>query len=258
LAGTGVITATGGNAGGSTLGGGGGGGRIAAYFDTLAYDGVASVSRGVGSRWGEDGTVYFGPSVLRPGEQGSAPITLCSREQLTNLTFVLHVPTNRFDNLRVLALQRGICSVRIQPITATEFRVTVDACPGQVIQPGGQVLMLTFAATTNPSSLSRPFVVSDLQGSRADGTPASSSLCLTRVIIVGLEPVLDMVFAPAGQPQLILYARPGTTNVVQSSPSMRPVPFWTSWSTNVQTTLAQPFAPLSATNQSLFFRAMER
>ena len=59
LAGSGVISADGGNGGGNA--GGGAGGRIAMYFDTYDFTGPVTFAGGAGNQKGEHGTIYTIP-----------------------------------------------------------------------------------------------------------------------------------------------------------------------------------------------------
>ena len=70
--------------------------------------------------------------------------------------------------------------------------------------------------------------------------------------------MLEAVLSTNRQAQLILYAPPGTTNLIETEVQLPPQGVWTSWQSIAQTNLFQFLAPWPATNHARFFRAVRQ
>ena len=94
-------------------------------------------------------------------------------------------------------------------------------------------------------------------GTQPDGTPARNFAPVAgRIVIIGEEPLLEAVTGANRQPELILYGRVGTTNLVEANADLGNP---NGWHAACQVTLAnlfQSFVCEGVTNCcTLFFRA---
>lgn len=220
----------------------------------------------------------LGRLVLSTGASGTLPLYLYSTEVLTNLLVPVTLPPARFTNLALQAIAPEICSSALiqaphlpfghaLPVGWGEgggegegYLLTLTACSNLWLQPtqGQQLAWLYLTAVSNQPSA---FVWVDLGqsiGTLPDGSLVTNYIASAgRVAIIGEEPLLEAVMGTHRQPQLIVYAPSGTTNVVEFKPALDNST--TSWrpafaveisSTNLWQTII-----VSPTNRTMFYRA---
>ena len=102
-------------------------------------------------------------------------------------------------------------------------------------------------------SLGHPLLITDIQGLKPNGNPVANAFGSPgRVVVLGQEPLLEALPSGHGQLRLILYAEPGTTNMLQTAMGLPPRGSWAPWQEVVATNLIHPLSPFPAKDQTMF------
>jgi len=221
----------------------------------------------------------LGRLVLGIGDTGRLPIDLITSVPLTNLVTFVNVPTNCFINLRVEAISTQICLAAIQATNAPPhpgplpqggeggpvedarefYEVTLLTCTNQSLIGTQQVAWLVLTAATNQRSAFVPVEIGPSIGAQPDGTVATNYVTQAgRVVIVGEEPLLEAVQSTNGLVQFILYAQPGTTNLLETAGELHAQTPWLPSGQIAPTNLINYLAPVPATDRTLFIRAVRQ
>ena len=112
-------------------------------------------------------------------------------------------------------------------------------------------------ATGGRDNASSGFVES--LATKTNGLPAGHTSGMPRrVVMVGEQPQLEAFLSPNGEPALILYASPGSTNTLEFTSGLGPATTWTAGQTVVLPTnaLFEVVQPIGITNNAVFIRAV--
>ncbi len=154
--------------------------------------------------------------VLR-GQAGAIPVQLNSGVGLTNVRFTLEQPVAGLSNLTLQAFAPELASATLAPQSPNRSQITFAPAAGQTLQGEKTIAFLRFTAPPVGRSLIIPLVITNLDLRRADGGPATNPGSVSgQVILLGEEPVLEALPAPAGEHQLTLYGRPGRAYEIQT------------------------------------------
>jgi hypothetical protein len=138
------------------------------------------------------------------------------------------------------------------------YEITLTTCPNQSLIGTQQVAWLHFTAISNQSSAFVPLLLDNAVGLQPDGTEVRNFAPQAgRVVIVGEEPLLEALPSTNGQVQVILYARPGATHLLQTTVELPAQGSWSPWQQVTPTSLIHAM-PLPTTNQTLFIRALRQ
>jgi hypothetical protein len=163
----------------------------------------------------------LGQQVLLAGQSGHVPVWLISTVPLTNLSMTLVAPADRLGGYSLQTLVPQICTNTITPLSNDLHRLNFVACPGQSLIGTQQVAWLNFTTVSNQSSAFVRLEFTDLVGRMADGTPVANFAPQSgRVVVIGEEPLLEMIHGTNGQPLLILYGKPASGYTVESRPDL--------------------------------------
>ena len=197
--------------------------------------------------------VFVGSAVLRTGDTGSIPITIQATRGVTNLSFILDLATNRFENLGLQATAAGITSASIINLAPGRYKLILLATD----LPSGDVASLVFTAGSNQiSGIIRlpPQSVSALQN---DGTQITNLVAQPgRVVIVAEQPVLEGELAPDGTRSLMVYGKVGSSYVVESSSTLSSSS-WALMGRFPMTNISLRVAGLAASSSPAFYRSYE-
>lgn len=201
----------------------------------------------------------LGNTVMQTGTTSSVPIYLLSTVELTNLSFTVVYPPERFTNLMVLA-DTNIVSVPFTTNpTEQQFLVSFALLENQVLYGPTNVGALSLEALAGQSSAFVPLEITKVTGLKPDGGLVGSWFGHPgRAVVLGEAPLLEALIASNGQPALILYAPPGSSNTLEFAPGLVPVTTWTPGQAVVVPTnaLLQVVQPVVITNNAVFIRAV--
>ncbi len=216
-----------------------------------------SVGQANQSSLGSFGALTIGAAVLRAGDAGSLPVGLYA-SGLTNLSFLMNLPTNRFSVLSVQAISLQVGSASLQALDSNTVRLTFGAGAGQTLSGNQQIAQLNFTTVSNQSSAFVPFAPQSLTGVNADGTPnANFAVEAGRLVIVGNEPLLEASLGPGGARALTLYGKPWVSYQIQSSKTLGSGGSWSNQMRVPMTSLVATVYGLDTNQAIVFYRAHE-
>ena len=203
---------------------------------------------------GECVQVSIGSTVMQIATTSSVPVNLLSTVAVTNLSFTLSYPTNRFNNWTFTASNSAIGSVIVQPLGPTNVSFTLVTRSGQVLQGPALAGSAAFTALSNSSAFV-PLAIGNIQGTKSDGSAVGNTIGLGgRVVVIGKEPLLEAGLSNS-QRLLTLYGNPGASYQMASSTNLLRTnwaPVWHVPMTNLSEVFqADQKSPL------LFYRAWE-
>ncbi|MDB6109803.1 MAG: Fibronectin type domain protein [Pedosphaera sp.] len=206
---------------------------------------------------GNSAHLYLGSGVVALGKSSSIPLTLTTSSDLTNLSFVLDVPTNRVASVTVQSLVPQTAVVSQQPPGAAHSVITLRAVSGQVLQGSQPVIQISFTATAGQPSAFGTFAASSVAAVQANGQATPKAFGGNgQVAFVGVQSLVQASQNTNGQRSLMLYGPSGANYVVESKSNLSTSNGWATVFSGVLTTnLVQTFPNLSANTPAIFYRA---
>ena len=199
--------------------------------------------------------VSIGSTVMQVGTTSSVPVNLLSTVALTNLSFTLSYPTNRFTNWTLMASNAAIDGVSVQTLGPANTFFTLGTKSGQVLQGPALAGISSFSAMSNSSAFV-PLTIANIQGTKLDGSSVGNTFGLGgRVVVIGNEPLLESSLGTNAQRMLRVYGNPGDGYQVCFSTNIATTNWLFAWR-SPQTNLAQDYYA----NQQLsavFYRALK-
>lgn len=206
---------------------------------------------------GEFYSLGISNSVLRAGSSGSLPVALNS-SGLTNLSFILDLPTNRFSAFSLQALAPQISSASLLSIASNRFQVSIATGPGQPLQGNQSIAQFIFTTASNQSSAFIPFSPQTVLASRADGSAITSiGVQPGRLVVVGNEPLLESSIGTNNTRNLTLYGKPWSSYEIQYNTNLADAAGWTHALRVPMTNLVKFITGLDTTKKISFYRAYE-
>jgi hypothetical protein len=203
---------------------------------------------------GECVQVSIGSTVMQIGTTSSVPVNLLSTVAVTNLSFTLSYPSNRFNNWTLTTTNPAIGGVSVES-GPTSASFTLGTRSGQVLQGPALIGMSGFGAMSNSSAFV-PLAIANIQGTKSDGTPVGSANGLGGlVVVIGSQPLLEASSGTNAQRMLRVYGNPGDAYQMNLSTNLAKTNWLFAWR-SPQTNLAQDYYA----NQQLpavFYRALK-
>jgi hypothetical protein len=196
-----------------------------------------------------------GSMVLNAGENNSVPIDVFSSASLLSLQFDLHFPADRLTNVTFEALAPELANLSVQIVDSNTAALTFTATAGNTLQSTQQLARLHFETLVGQPSAFAPLNISSVACARAtDGLTPTMLVNDGRIVIVGAQAMLEAVLSGAGQRQLVLYSKPGVTNIIQSRTSLATSAVWANRNSYTVTNLVRTVPAPSPTAPLIFYR----
>jgi hypothetical protein len=192
--------------------------------------------------------ITLGPSIVGLGQTGAVQVVFASSVPVTNVTFVLDLPSDRATNLTVQSLIPSVAVFSQQPAGAAHSVVTMQAVNGQALQGTQAVAQINFKAITGKPSAFGASTASTVMAVQADGQTVPKRFGSSgKLVFVGAESLVESQVATNGQRSLVLYGPAGTSYHLESAASPTGQGGWTSeFSTTMTGSLVQTFQPQPA------------
>ena len=201
----------------------------------------------------------LGRVVMAVGDTNRVPINLISSVPLTNLTMRLLLAEGHLVNPTLQPIVPQICSSGVQPITNGQFLLSFGTCSNQFLIGTQQVAWLNFTAISNQSSAFVPLNLDQITGHEPNGSSVANFAPQNgRVVIVGLEPLLEALLATNQDVTVTLYAAVSSTNELSVASALNPPVTWLPRQEVVMTNLFRDFPSTTTTNQMQLFRAVRQ
>jgi hypothetical protein len=181
----------------------------------------------------------LGSTVMQTGTTSSVPLTLISSVGLTNLSFAVVYPANRFTNWVVAVSNSAIGTTIIQTVSGAETLIGA----------------IYFVALPGLSGFV-PLGIANIAATEQDGTLAGNASGQGgRVAVIGAEPLVEAWLGTNSQRMLTLYGNPAATYAL----GYRTNVLATNWQFACRTPMTNLFETFSADAKAplLFYRAWE-
>jgi hypothetical protein len=199
--------------------------------------------------------VGVGSTTVPAGQSACLPVNLLSTVGLTNLSFTLEFPTNRFSNWAITATNPAVGTASVQVLDAGHVQFQIATKAGQVLEGPTSVGTICFNVLPGASGFIQ-VQTAEVVGSKRDGsTVASASGESTRLVIVSLEPLLEASLSANRGRLLTLYGNPGTSYEVDYTTNLLGAKWQYGWRVPM-TNFYEVFAA-SASLPQVFYRAFE-
>jgi RHS repeat-associated protein len=193
----------------------------------------------------------LGRTVVLAGQSNCIPMYLLSTVELTNLSFRVVYPANRFTNLGVHVNTQQVPIPLTTNLAAGDFLLSFTLPEDRILHGPTNVGDFCFSTLANQSSAFVPLVVTNLVGRKPSGTVVANAFGYPgRVVVIGRQPLLEAFLSTNGEPMLVLYGNPGTNYVVEYRTTLQSGAPWAEYArvtlTNLSVTLParQTAAPL--------------
>jgi hypothetical protein len=155
--------------------------------------------------------VSIGSTVMQVGTTSSVPASVISPLGLTNLSFTVVYPTNRFTNWVMIPSNNAIGTALVESIGSSQSMFSLAAGTGQTITGPALLGSLSFTALPGSSAFV-PLVITNVVGIKTNGTPVgNSSGQAGRVVVIGLQPLLAGLLDANSMRVLTIYGNPGSS-----------------------------------------------
>jgi hypothetical protein len=201
--------------------------------------------------------VSLGSDVVRAGDSGSVPIGVYA-SALTNVSFLLNLPTNRLTSLSLQATSPQVGVAQLQVVASNTLLATLSAAPGQTLQGDQEVAKLNYATLSGQASAFVPLSPLSLQAISVDGsTVPNLAVSPGRLVIVNHQPLLEDLFDSDGARELVLYGLPGSSYEIQRSDNTTTPPTWSDLIRVPMSSLFEVFQGLNTNTSLVSYRASE-
>lgn len=225
---------------------------------TLASSTSFEVGSGSQFNLGSYVAVALAGGPVRAGDAGSIPITLIASTTVTNLSFLMNIPSNRFSNLSIQGTIPQLAAPGIQFVGPDLVRITLPAVHGQNLLGNQSVAQINFTTISNQASAFVPLQPQSVQGANADGSPAANIFVQAgQLVIIGNQSLLSAELDPDGNRNLTLYGKIGSSYEIQSSPNLADAAAWTDLLQLPMTNLVQVISGLDTNGTFVAYRAIE-
>ncbi len=197
-----------------------------------------------------------GSTVMQAGTTSSVPVSLVSSASLTNLSFGLVYPANRFANWSFAPSNTAINSVLIQSNSASQTRFSLGVTNGRTLQ--GQILLGSIGFTALPGlSAFLPLEVTNITGAATDGTTVGNGSGQPgRVVLIGSQPLLEAGLSAKNSRTLTLYGNPGSSYMIQWDTNTLGTSWAPGWRVPM-TNIVEEFTGVGANAATEFYRAYQ-
>ena len=215
------------------------------------------VGQAVQNSLGDYAVLSLGSAVVQVGQSTNIPISLYA-SSLTNFSFLLNVPTNRFGGFSIQSLSSQLGSSSLQSINSNTLSVTFIAGPGQTLAGDQEIAQLNFTTVSNQSSAFIPFAPQSLSGVTADG---SGNIIYAaeagQLVVIGTQSLLAASTDSKGNRDLALYGNPWASYEIQYSTNFMNPNGWNNELRVPMTNLVETFTALGPRLPVVFYRAVE-
>ena len=194
---------------------------------------------------------------MQAGQSGNIPIGLYA-SSLTNFSFVLNIPTNRFSSLSIESLSSQLSSASLQSIASNTLSISLVAGPGQTLAGNQEIAQLNFTTVSNQASAFIPFSPQSLSGVTTDGSGSISYAAQGgNLVIIGLQAMLEASLDSSGNRDLALYGVPWASYEIQYSTNFMNPNGWNNELRIPMTNLVETFTALGPSLPVVFYRAVQ-
>jgi hypothetical protein len=184
--------------------------------------------------------VALGSAIVQAGQSTCLPVNMISTAPLTNLSFTLAYPSNRFNNWTLALTNPPLGTPTVQTLDPSHSAFNLATGSGQTLQGlnlSGQICLTALPGF--PAMV--PLAVASVAGTKSDGTTVTNGFSQAgRVIVTGPQPLLQAWLATNRSRMLTLYGVPGSNYTVEWNPKLSSAGWQLTWNVTL-TNLSQTF-----------------
>ena len=204
----------------------------------------------------------IGNTVLLAGTAGCVPINLLSTVALTNLSFNVVYPAERFGQFSLTVNTQQVGALPLQSLSNGVVRISFVLPANRALQGPTNVAQLCFTSSPTQHSAFVPLRVTEVEGRKPSGSIVANAYGLPgRVTVVGPEPLLEAERTPVGGRLLTLYGTPGANYLIESKTNINGFAWQPGWSVTLaglsQTFTNVGLAPGGSYRPAEFYRAYQ-
>ncbi len=194
-------------------------------------------------------------TVMQVGTTSSVPVTLLTTVNLTNLSFALAYPSNRFGNWTIAPSNSVIGTTTVQVVSASNTLFSFATKSGQTLQGPAFLGSVYFRATPGHSAFV-PLSVTDIAGTKSNNAIVATTFGQSgRVVVIGPEPLLEAWLGTNSTRMLTLYGNPGASYQMAHNMNLLTTNWLPDWRVPM-TNLAAIFGA-NQTAPQIYYRAWE-
>jgi len=198
----------------------------------------------------------LGSTVLQTGQTSSVPVNLLSTTSLTNMTFNVLFPMDRFTNFALSVNSAQVLTQQLHSTTGS-LQVSFTLPASQVLHGPTNVGQLSFSAVPTGHSAFVQLGITDVLGLKPDGSLAAKAYGLPgRIVLIGPEPLLQGWTPGPTNAVLEIYGNPGSNYLMSYSTNLPPTTWLPGWSI-LMTNLWETFE-INAGHPQMFYRAQQQ
>jgi hypothetical protein len=196
----------------------------------------------------------LGGTVMAVGTSSTVAVWLLSTVELTNLSFTVVNPFERFTNFYVTNIQH-VSTAELATTNGTNLLIRFQLPANRILRGPTNVAELWLEALAGQTSAFVRLPVIDVDGRKPDGNPVANAYGYPgRVVVVGNESLLEIRRRSNAPPELLLYGPVGTNHRLKATATVADTNSWrTVWSQPLDS-LFQVIDPGPWTNQMQFFK----
>ena len=198
----------------------------------------------------------LGSTTVVAGSPGAVTVNVDAATPVTNVSFILDVPTLALTNFTLALPAPPLASATLQQTGPNQFFANFTLLNGQTLSGPQTISTLNFNSQPGATSAFLPLNITGVSANQADGTALPRTLQDNgSVALINGAPLLEGALN-SSQLLLVLHALPGPSYTVESTPVLTPPLVWTPiWTGSVGNGLVQVI-PIPLTNTASFFRAL--
>jgi len=199
----------------------------------------------------------LGNTVMLVGTTSSVPVRLLSTTALTNMSFTVGYPAERFDTSFALTVNSPqVLTQQWSLLEPGQIKLSFTLSATNILYGPTNVGRLSFTAVSNQSSARVWLLITDVSGLKPDGSEVANAYGDPgRVIVIGLEPLLDAERGTNSNPLLTLFGNPGISYTLQTATNLSTPVLWSNAFPVVLTNLFQSINWTNENEPTRFFRA---
>ena len=172
------------------------------------------------------------------------------------MAFTVVYPPERLTNFNLTVNSSQVLTQQFQLLNAGNVQANFTLPASSVLHGPTAVGQLGFTAVSNQNSAFVPLIISEIQGTKPNGTPVGNSFGQSgRVVVIGTQPLLEAWRGTNSQRMLTLFGNPGTSYEIFYNTNLLKTNWFLGWRLP-QTNLAQSYAANQWLPQ-VYYRALE-
>ena len=203
---------------------------------------------------GDCGQFAVGSTIAQVGTIANVPFSLAASPGITNLSFGLSYPANRFTNWAITASNLIGGSATARQLNSSRANFTIGATAGSILQGTTLSGAISFMPLPGTSAFV-PLAFTNILGAWSNGSSLAIAGITGRVVVISAQPLLETQPGANSNILVTLYGNPGASYEISYTTNLS-APTWLAAGRVPMTNLWQTFSFDIVLPQS-FYRAAQ-